>query len=130
MAEKLRDAVLNPLNLSVSQAPSARRFARAKVKVLVRIVFRKKERTVSVLGQGVDIGRGGLAVLVPVELSLGSRVTLEFHLPKPLGSFQLAAIVRNRMECFYGVEFLDRENGVQSGTLPDALNARSATAHP
>lgn len=99
------------------------------MKVPVRIVFREKARTVSVLGQGVDIGRGGLAVLVPVELSLGSRVTLEFHLPRPLGSFQLAAVVRNRMECFYGVEFLDRENGVHCDSLQDDLSARSATAH-
>jgi len=111
--------MLNQLNTAVSKAPSMRRFARAKMKVPVRIVFRHKERTVAILGQGVDIGRGGLAVLVPADLSLGSKVTLEFHLPRPLGNFQLAAVVRNRMECFYGVEFLDRENGVRLDALQE-----------
>jgi hypothetical protein len=90
-----------------------RRFRRAKVKVPVRVAFRERMKTLCITGQGTDIGRGGLGVLVPADLSLGSRVMLEIDLPRPFGKIQLAAIVRNRQECYYGVEFLDEQNGLE-----------------
>jgi hypothetical protein len=90
-----------------------RRFTRARVKLPVRVAFREHMKTLCISGQGTDIGRGGLGILVPAELSLGSRVMLEIDLPQPFGKIQLAGVVRNRQECYYGVEFLDGQNGLE-----------------
>jgi len=94
------------------ESPGIRRFVRSKVRIPIRIVIRDNMKTKPFLGHGTDISRGGLGVLVPADLSLGIRVSVELDLPWPLGKIQLAGIVRNRQECFYGVEFLDGENGL------------------
>lgn len=92
---------------SESPIPSyekVRRHVRTAADVSVR-VYVGTERFTN--GRGHDIGAGGMAVYVPLELAVGISVNLSFQLPNSRTVFGVRAIVRNRSGFRYGVEFAD-----------------------
>jgi hypothetical protein len=71
-----------------------------------------------VLGRAQDISESGMAVMLPVELPIGTAVEVEIRLPRvPVTT---RAIVRNRDVFRHGLEFVQslREAGYDAG--PDA----------
>jgi hypothetical protein len=51
----------------------------------------------------------GVAIFAGVELAIDSEVQLEFTPPFNKGPLRVRAIVRNRREYVYGLEFLPRD---------------------
>ena len=82
---------------------TVRRYCRLSTNISVR-VFLGTKRTDA---RGHDIGAGGMAIYVPVELAVGTSVNLSFQLPYSRIVFGVRAIVRNGNGFRYGVEFVD-----------------------
>lgn len=57
-------------------------------------------------GRGHDIGTGGMAIYVPLDLAVGTPVNISFQLPYSRIMFGVPAIVRNCNGYRYGVEFV------------------------
>jgi c-di-GMP-binding flagellar brake protein YcgR len=83
---------------------TARRYPRTSADVSVRVFVGANRFT---NGRGHDIGAGGMAVYVPLELPLGTSVNLSFQLPHSRTVLGVRAVVRNRSGFRYGVEFMD-----------------------
>jgi hypothetical protein len=81
-----------------------RRHERLPVNVSVR-VFRDNAQVA--LGRGHDIGTGGMAVYVPLELAVGTLLDITFQLPYSRTVFGIRSIVRNNDGFRYGLEFTD-----------------------
>ena len=82
---------------------TTRRYRRLSTNVNVR-VFHTGGHTA---GSGHDLGVGGMAIYVPLELAVGTSVNLSFHLPHSQMVFGVRALVRNSNGFRYGVEFVD-----------------------
>jgi hypothetical protein len=80
-----------------------RRFCRLSTNISVR-VFHDAKQT---MGRGHDIGAGGMAIYVPLELAVGVSVNLSFQLPYSRMVLGVRAIVRSTNGFRYGVEFVD-----------------------
>jgi hypothetical protein len=80
-----------------------RRFTRHKVDLRI-VVTRELTREQS-LGRGNDLGYGGMAVYVPLDLQPGERIHIAFSLPYTRLPFALSAAVRNGASFKYGVAF-------------------------
>ena len=63
-----------------------------------------------------NISDDGVAVFAAVELAIDSEVQLEFTPPFNTGPLRIRAVVRNRREYIYGLEFLPR-NGEEEQRL-------------
>jgi hypothetical protein len=77
--------------------------------VPLRIHFQKGEL---ILGRTVDISESGVSVMVPLEMSIGQQIELDFKLP--YGPVNVHAIVKNKRAFRYGLEFLltDKERTI------------------
>jgi hypothetical protein len=77
--------------------------------VPVRIHFREGEL---ILGRTVDIMEEGVSVMVPLEMSVGQQIELDFKLPT--GPVNVYAIVKNKNAFRYGLEFVltDKERTI------------------
>ena len=82
---------------------SVRRYPRISTNIGVR-VFHGARYTA---GRGHDIGAGGMAIYVPLELAVGTSVNISFQLPHSRMVLGVRAIVRNSNGFRYGVEFVD-----------------------
>ena len=82
---------------------TVRRYSRLSTNIAVRVFLGAK----NTLGRGHDIGAGGMAVYVPVELAVGTSVNLSFQLPYSRIAFGVSAIVRNSDGFRYGLGFVD-----------------------
>lgn len=82
---------------------AARRYSRLSVNISVRVFHGAKHTA----GRGHDIGAGGMALYVPLELAVGSSVNLSFQLPYSRMLLGVRAIVRNSSGFRYGIEFVD-----------------------
>jgi hypothetical protein len=80
-----------------------RRYLRISTNFSVR-VFHDAKPT---LGRGHDLGAGGMAIYVPLELATGTLVSLSFQLPYSRMILGVRARVRNSEGFRYGVEFVD-----------------------
>jgi len=79
----------------------------------------------SVPGRAIDMSASGMAVILPVELPIGTTVELEIRLPTiPVTT---RAIVRNRNVFRHGLEFVQslRDAGYEAG--PDACKECGGT---
>lgn len=81
----------------------ARRCARLSLNIAVR-VFDTDGFT---NGRGHDVGTGGMAIYVPLNLAVGTAVNVSFQLPYSRMTFGVRAIIRNSNGFRYGVEFAD-----------------------
>lgn len=82
---------------------AVRRYIRLSANISVRVFYGAKHTA----GRGHDIGAGGMAIYVPLELAVGTSVNLSFELPYSRMVLGLRAIVRNSNGFRYGVEFVD-----------------------
>ena len=80
-----------------------RRYLRLSTNISVR-VFHDAKHTA---GRGHDIGSGGMAIYVPLELPVGTSANISFQLPYSQMFLGVRAIVRNSNGFRYGVEFVD-----------------------
>ncbi len=83
---------------------AVRRYDRLSLNIAVRVFLEKGTLT---HGRGHDIGAGGMAVYVPLELAVGTSVNLSFQLPYSRMVLGVRAIVRNSSGFRYGVEFVN-----------------------
>jgi PilZ domain-containing protein len=105
-----QQSALEELEAAVARCKTAfnlyaadRRFTRHKVDLRI-VVTRELTREQS-LGRGNDLGYGGMAVYVPLELQPGERIHIAFSLPYTRLPFALSAVVRNGASFKYGVAF-------------------------
>ena len=82
---------------------AVRRYSRLSTNISVRVFHAAKQTS----GRGHDIGAGGMAIYVPLELAVGTSVNLSFQLPYSRMALGVRAIVRNSNGFRYGVEFVD-----------------------
>lgn len=80
-----------------------RRYLRLSSNISVRVFHGAKHTS----GRGHDIGAGGMAIYVPIELAVGTSVNISFQLPYSRMVLGVHAIVRNSDGFRYGVEFVD-----------------------
>jgi hypothetical protein len=81
---------------------TVRRFRRLSTNISVR-VFQGAKHTA---GRGHDLGAGGMALYVPLELTVGTSLNLSFQLPYSQMVLGVRAIVRNSNGFRYGLEFV------------------------
>jgi hypothetical protein len=82
---------------------ATRRYRRLSTNINVRVFHTGGH----IAGSGHDLGAGGMAIYVPLELAVGTSVNLSFHLPYSQMVFGVRAIVRNSSGFRYGVEFVN-----------------------
>ncbi len=83
-----------------------RKFERTSVDIRIRVSAEAGGKAQNTYGRGHDVGEGGMAVYVPLELTDGQEIRVEFELPAARFRFGLRAIVRNAAGYRYGLEFL------------------------
>jgi hypothetical protein len=83
-----------------------RRWPRFKLEVPVQIFVHGNIQPTTACGQGTALNGGGLCISAPVELAIGDRIAIEFHLPLCSDLLRMRVCVRNRRGNQYGVEFV------------------------
>ncbi|HXZ81328.1 MAG TPA: PilZ domain-containing protein [Terriglobales bacterium] len=92
-----------------------RRWPRRTIDVRARVSIKSSGGLTTVChGRGSDLSECGMAVTIPLELSIGQHVRLVMLLPRSDREIRIEATVRNRKGHRYGMEFtslcpLDRE---------------------
>jgi hypothetical protein len=86
-----------------------RRRQRLRLNVPVCLVVQRPDKVLLVNGRFRDMSDDGVAIFAGVELAMDSEVQLEFTPPFNKGPLRVWAIVRNRREYVYGLEFLPRD---------------------
>lgn len=78
-------------------------------------------------GRGRQINEGGMGVYAGVELRVGDRVEVEFSPPDSSLPIRVGAVVRNRDEYYYGMEFLSASQAEQAlvGSVVRELAAKA-----
>jgi c-di-GMP-binding flagellar brake protein YcgR len=84
-----------------------RRWRRYHIDVSLRATVRSGDLVKTVHGRGTDLGQGGLAAYIAIELSLDDVVDLQITLPYSSTPITVKAMVRNRNSYCYGMEFLN-----------------------
>lgn len=88
------------------QWPERRRYERYDIDT--EITARLSSEGPAVMrGYSLDISINGIAGVFVTGWELGTRVWLEFSLPKCTGRMQVQAVVRNRLGHRYGFEFIN-----------------------
>ena len=93
-----------------------RRRQRLRLNIPVCLVVERPDKVLLVSARFRDISDDGVAVFAGVELAIDSEVQLEFTPPFHRGPLRVRAVVRNRREYVYGLEFLPRD-GEEEQTL-------------
>jgi c-di-GMP-binding flagellar brake protein YcgR len=91
---------------SRTEVLSRRRWHRYHIDVSLRATVRSGDLVKTVHGRGNDLGRGGLAAYIAIELSVDDVVDLQITLPYSSAPITVSAIVRNRNSYCYGMQFL------------------------
>jgi hypothetical protein len=104
----------------------ARRYPRFAIDISVRVFLENGQRAD---GRGHDLGRGGLALYVAVELATGAKLRLDFVLPYSRTPLSVNAIIRNRQGFRYGIEFvqLNSEAEQELGRVCSILDLTTVT---
>ncbi len=86
--------------------PERRRYERFDIdtEITARLSYEGAE---IMRGYALDISINGIAGVFTAGWEIGTRVWLEFSLPKCTGIMQIRAMVRNRSGYRYGFEFLN-----------------------
>ena len=82
-----------------------RRWPRYPIDVRVRATVRTGNTDRTVYGRGTELGKGGIAAVLPIELAVGDTIKVDVTPPYCAQSFTLAAVVGNRSSFTYGLEF-------------------------
>jgi len=103
-------------SMALPPEPSAemRRWPRYSIDVGLRATARVGKADKTVHGRGTELGKGGMAAVLPIELAIGDRIKVEITLPYCVQSITLIAVVRNRSSFTYGVEFMGINSAQQA----------------
>ena len=117
----------DPANINPTPEQNAaelRRSERVQVDITVQVFTSK----MTCVGRGHELGRVGMAVHVPIDLQEGDSIRLMFQPPHSKARFGLFAIVRNRENFRYGVEFreLGRAESAELDRVVSALAAQNS----
>lgn len=109
-----------------------RRFPRYAVDLKVRILATIDGKATVSYGGGHELGQGGMAIYVPLELTLGDEVRVEFEIPRARSRFQFRAVIRNKDGYRYGIEFtgLSAEEAEKLKRALDVIAPESAGEAP
>jgi c-di-GMP-binding flagellar brake protein YcgR len=101
------DSVRTAEQQIAAEVANRRRYSRYQIDVALRVTVRSGDLVKAVHGRGSDVGQGGLAAHIAVELQEGDVVELEITLPYSSEPLVVNATVRNRESYCYGMEFLN-----------------------
>jgi hypothetical protein len=85
---------------------TVRRWPRYTIDVPVRLIAQRPTKVAVQQGRGRELGCGGIAVFVGIELSLGEQVAVEFTPPYSGQPIRVRGFVRNRSGYTHGIEFI------------------------
>ncbi len=88
----------------------ARRYARYKLDIPVRVIVTKEDTVKLVHGRGNELNEGGLTVFAGIELSVGEEISVEYTPAYSGAPIRARAVVRDRRGYKYGVELLLETN--------------------
>lgn len=100
----------------VAENVAVRRRQRVRLCPPVCLVVERPEKVLLVSARFRDMSTDGAAIFAGVELAVDSEVQIEFTPPYHFGPLRVRAIVRNRRQYVYGLEFLPR-NAEEEQTL-------------
>jgi hypothetical protein len=103
-----------------------RRWKRYRVELRLKVFLEKDGPLKFTFAQGSDISEGGLAAYIPLELSPGERVQVEFMFPYAKGAVRLVASVVNKNGFRYGMAY-SKIDDTDRQTLVKALKALELT---
>lgn len=106
-----------------------RRYPRVKSDIRVRVFFPPRNPTADSFGRGYDISQSGMAVYVPLALTVGQPVLVMLDVPQCHVRLGLTAVVRNANGYRYGLEF-ERLSNTERKELLRAMEELSAVTHP
>jgi hypothetical protein len=96
---------------SAAQVEAVRMRQRLLLDTPVCLVVQKPGNVLLVNARFRNISVDGVAVFAGVELAIDSDVQIEFTPPFGKGPLRVRAVVRNRREYVYGLEFIPRDRG-------------------
>jgi hypothetical protein len=94
------------LPLPLEKSAEMRCGPRYAIDVRLRATVRTGNADRAVHGRGTELGKNGMAALLPIELAIGDTIKVDITFPYCAQSFTLTAVVRNRTSFTYGVEFM------------------------
>lgn len=106
-----------------------RRYPRVKTDIRVRVFYPPRNPTTDSFGRGYDLSEAGMAIYVPLELTVGQQVLVMIDVPQCRCRLGLTATVRNCKGYRYGVEFLSLSN-TERKELKRALDGLNHITHP
>jgi hypothetical protein len=97
------------MELSMPQAnsgPEARRWARHKIDVRLKVSFLNDGKNSSAYGRANSLSRGGIGADIPCSIPVGATVSLELTFPYTSTEAKLDAVIRSCEGFRYGLEFV------------------------
>ena len=82
-----------------------RRWQRFKVDLRIKVSYQSDGKRLIVFGRGSDVSSGGMSAYIPADLVAGETVELELTLPYSPHPIKINAMVRNRADFRYGLEY-------------------------
>ncbi len=115
-----------------------RRSPRLPVAIPVDVTVLRSGVPDSIPGRSLDLGEGGLALILAGELHAGDPVAIEFRLPNLSSAVQAKAVVRHEAQLRCGLEFLSLSDEQQAmirywtaaTSLPATAWLRTQTPEP
>ncbi len=105
-----------------------RRYPRVKSDIRVHVFVPPRNPTTECFGRGYDISESGMAIYVPLELTVGQPVLVVLEVPQCHVRLGLTATVRNSNGYRYGIEFLPTGN-TERKELKRALDELSSVTN-
>jgi hypothetical protein len=97
----------------VEQGPAARRWARHRIDVRLKVSYRHERNMTSAYGRANSLSHGGIGAYIPCTIPVGDTVSLELTFPYSSTEAKLDAIVRSCEGFRYGLEFIRVSDAVQ-----------------
>jgi TonB family protein len=115
-----------------------RRSRRFPVAIPVDVTVLRSGVPDSIPGRSLDLGEGGLALVLAGELRAGDPVAIEFRLPNLSSAVQAKAVVRHQAQLRCGLEFLSLSGEQQAmirywigaTSLPEIARSRTQGPEP
>jgi hypothetical protein len=95
------------------QGPEARRWARHKIDVRLKVSFLNDGKNSSAFGRANSLSRGGIGAYIPCSIPVGETVSLELRFPYTSTEAKLEAVIRSCEGFRYGLEFTRISDEVQ-----------------
>ena len=100
---------MSDIHRLVNEDEAQRSRERLCLKTPVCLIVSRPDRVLLVDARFHDISDDGAAIFAAVEIAVDSEVQVEFTSPSDHRPLRVRAIVRNRREYVYGLEFLPRD---------------------